>query len=90
MTGNTDMQLLVTDTLGVWIRKPVIVSGVTTICLMQHDTSPSNKVDQAVDCVLWNVVSLLFNDCEKLLDIGRNWNTLSDTWIQSIPNMHNG
>uniref|UniRef100_A0A673XP68 Dishevelled segment polarity protein 2 n=1 Tax=Salmo trutta TaxID=8032 RepID=A0A673XP68_SALTR len=25
------------------------VSGVTTICLIQHDTSPSHRVDQAVD-----------------------------------------
>ena len=27
-----------------------------TICLMQRDTSPSHRVDQAVDCGLWNVV----------------------------------
>ncbi len=33
---------------------------------------------------------LLFNGCAKLLDIGRNWNTLSYTPIQSIPNMLNG
>jgi hypothetical protein len=54
---------------------------------MQRYTSPSHRVDQAVDCGLWNVVPLLFNGCEKLLDIGRNWNTLS---IQSIPNVLNG
>jgi hypothetical protein len=41
------------------------------------DTYPSNRVDQAVDCGLWNVVPLLFNGCVKLLDIGGNWNTLS-------------
>ncbi len=60
------------------------VSGVTTICLVQCNTSPSHRVDQVVDCGLWNV------GCAKLLDIGRNWNTLSYTPIQSIPNMLNG
>ncbi len=66
------------------------VSGVTTICLTQCNTSPSHRVDQVVDCGLCNVGPLLFNGCEKLLDIGRNWNTLSYTPIQSIPNMLNG
>ncbi len=66
------------------------VSGVTTICLTQCNTSPSHRVDQVVDCGLWNVGPLLFNGCVKLLDIGRNWNTLSYTPIQSIPNMLNG
>ncbi len=66
------------------------VSGVTTICLTQCNTSPSDGVDQVVDCGLWDVGPLLFNGCVKLLDIGRNWNTLSYTLIQSIPNMHNG
>ncbi len=33
---------------------------------------------------------VLFNGCKKLLDIDRNWNTLSYTPIQSIPNMLNG
>ncbi len=46
------------------------VSGVTTICLMQCNTSPSHRVDQVVDCGLWNVGPLLFNGCAKLLDIG--------------------
>ena len=82
MTGNTDMHLLVTDTL-----EKQSLSGVTTICLMQHDTSPSHRVDQAVDCGLWNVVELPFNGCAKLLDIGGNWNTLSYMFIHSIPNM---
>ena len=89
----THMQLLVTDTLKKrWGRgsENLSVSGVTTICLMQHNTSPSHRVDQAVDCGLWNVVPLLFNGCVKLLDIGGNWNILLYTLIQSIPNMLNG
>ncbi len=65
------------------------VSGVTTICLTQCNTSPSHRVDQVVDCGLWNVGPLLFNGCAKLLDIGRILNTLSYTPIQSIPNMLN-
>ena len=72
------MHLLVIDTL----RKRSgrgsenqSVSGVTTICLMQRDISPLNRVDQVVNCGLWNVVPL-FNCCVKLLDIGRNWNTV--------------
>ncbi len=64
------------------------VSGVTTICLSQCNTSPSHRVDQVVDCGLWNVGPLLFNGCAKLLDIGWNWSTLY-TPIQSIPNMLN-
>ena len=70
-----------------WIRKQVSIW-----CdhhFPQRDTSPSHRVDQAVDCVLWNVVPLLFNGCDKLLDIGEKWNTLSYTSIQSIPNMLN-
>jgi hypothetical protein len=66
------------------------VSGVITICFMQSDTSPLHRVDQAVECGLWNVVPLLFNGCAKLLDIDGNWNTLSYTSIQSIPNILNG
>ncbi len=53
------------------------VSGVTTICLTQCNTSPSHRVDQVVDCGLLNVGPLLFNGCVKLLDIVRNGNTLS-------------
>ena len=52
------------------------VSGVTTICL----TSPSHRVDQVVNCGLWNVGQLLFSGCAKLLDIGRNWNMLLYTY----------
>ncbi len=66
------------------------VSGVIPICLTQCNTSPSHRVDQVVHCSLWNVGPLLFNGCAKLLDIGRNWNTLSYTPIQSIPNMLKG
>ncbi len=36
------------------------VSGVTTICLTQYNTSPSHRVDQVVDCGLCNVGPLLF------------------------------
>ncbi len=61
------------------------VSGVTTICLTQCNTSPSHRVVQVVDCGLCNVSPFLFNGCVKLLDIGRNWNMLSYTLIQSIP-----
>ncbi len=39
---------------------------------MQCNTSPSHRVDQVVDCGLWNVGPLLFNECAKLPDIGRN------------------
>ena len=55
MTGNTDRHLLVTDTLKkgrVLDKKKMSVSGVTTISLMQHNTSPLHKVDQTVDCGL--------------------------------------
>ncbi len=47
---------------GGWgVQKPVSdsVSGVTIICLMQCNTSPSHRVD--VDCGRWNVGPLLFN-----------------------------
>ncbi len=55
---------------------------------MKFNTSTSHRVDQVVDWGLWNMRSL--NGCAKLLDIGRNWNTLSYMSIQSIPNMLNG
>ena len=94
MIGNTDMHLLVTDTLkkglGAWIKKKQSVSGVTTICLMQRDTSPLHNVDQAVDCGLWNVVPLLLKGCTMLLNISENWNMVLYMSIQSIPNMLNG
>ncbi len=65
------------------------VSGVTTFFLTQCNTSPSHRVDQVIDCGLWNAGPLLFNGCAKLLDIGRNWNPLSYTPIQNIPNTLN-
>ncbi len=74
----------------IWVRlgsENQSVSGVTTICLTQCNTSPSHRVDQVVDWGLWNVGPLLFNGCAKF---GRNWNTLFYTPIQSIPNMLNG
>ena len=54
------------------------------ICLTQCNTSPSHRVDQVVDCGLWNVGPLLLNCCAKLLDIDGNWDTLLYTPIQSI------
>ena len=36
------------------------------------------------------LIKLLFNGCAKLPDIGGNWNMLSYTLIQSIPNVLNG
>ncbi len=65
---------------GVSHGSQMAVSSVTTISLMQCDTSLLHRVD----CGLWNVGLLLFNGCAKLLDIGSNWNTLSHTPIQSI------
>lgn len=46
------------------------ISGVTTICLTQCSSPPLHRVDQVVDCGLWNVSPLLFKGCAKLLDIG--------------------
>ena len=54
---------------------------------MQCNAPPLHRVDQAVDCGLWNFVPLLLNGCARLLDIGGKWNTLSYTLIQNIPNM---
>ncbi|KAJ8404458.1 hypothetical protein AAFF_G00337250 [Aldrovandia affinis] len=56
----------------------------------ESDRFQAHGVDQVADCGLWNVVPLLFDGRVKLLDIGRNWNTLSYTLIQIIPNMLNG
>ncbi len=61
------------------VRKPVSI-WCDHCCLTQCNTSPSHRVDQVVDCGLWNVVPLLF----------RKWNTQLYTPIQSIPNMLNG
>ncbi len=66
-----------------WFRQQVsALIQMTTICLVHCNTSPSHRVDQVVDCGLWNIGPLLFNGCANLLDIGRNWNTLSYTAIQ--------
>jgi hypothetical protein len=73
MTGNTDMHLLVTDTLKK--GRGMDDHHLPQLC----NTSPSQRVDQAVDCGLWIVVPLLFNGYAKLLDIGGNWNMLSYT-----------
>jgi len=71
-------------------RSEIQSVSVTTICLMQCNTSPSHRVDQVVDFGLWNVGLLLFSGCAKLLDIDRNCNRLSYVSIQNIPNMLNG
>ncbi len=66
------------------------VSGVTTICIIQCDTSPLHRVDMVVYCGPWNVGPILFNGSAKLLAIGRNWNTLSYAPIHSITVMLDG
>ena len=66
------------------------VSSVTTICLMQCNTSSSHRVYQIVNCGLWNVGPLLFNGCANLLDISGNWYALSYTPVKHILNMLNG
>ena len=74
MTGNIDMHLLVITFFlnrGVY-QKTGHFFGMATICLMQSDISHSHRVDQAVDCGLWDVVPLLFNGCAKLLYIDGN------------------
>ncbi len=38
-----------------WGSENQSVSGVITICLTQCNTSPSHRVDQVVDCGLWDV-----------------------------------
>ena len=43
------------------------VCGVTTICLTQCNASPAHRVDQVVDCGLWNVGPLFFWICATLL-----------------------
>ena len=79
MPGDTDMHLLVTDTflkkIGAWIRKPVNLS------LMQRDTSPSCRVDQAVDCGLWNVVPLL----QWLCEVDGYWRELEHAVVHVDP-----
>ena len=88
MTGNTDMHLLVplNKKVGAWNRKSVII-------WCDHHLPHAARhflLIELIDSGLWNVVPLLFNGCAKLLDMGRNWNILSFTSTQSIPNMLNG
>jgi hypothetical protein len=72
------MHLFVTDTLkekvGVCIRKPV------SIWCDRHLPHAAPKVDQAVDCDLWNVVPL-FNDCE----VAGNWRELEHAILHIDP-----
>uniref|UniRef100_A0A4W5M0F7 Ig-like domain-containing protein n=1 Tax=Hucho hucho TaxID=62062 RepID=A0A4W5M0F7_9TELE len=70
------------------VHKLSVKGKVSRVC--RDNTKIVNIVDQAVDCGLRNVVTLLFNGCVKLLDIDRNWNTLSYTLIQSISNRFSG
>ncbi len=59
---------------GVWggqiLTENQSISGVFFFASPKCNTSPLHRVDQVVDCGLWNVGPLLFNGCAKLLDIG--------------------
>ena len=76
------MHLFVIDTLQkkvwAWIRNPV-----SSRYDHHFPHAVLIRVDQAVDCGLCNVVPRLYNGCAKLLDIGRNWNTLLYTAPQT-------
>jgi hypothetical protein len=76
MTGNTDMHLMVTDTKNQKTSQYLSVASCSMI-------SSLHRVDQDVDCCLWNVVRLLFNGCAYLLDIGKlcrtRWSRASQT-----------
>jgi len=62
----------------------VVWSGMNLIShILAYDIAEEKRL-------LEGFLTLLFNGCGKLLDIGRNWNTLSYMPIQSIPNMLNG
>ncbi len=56
------------------------VSGVTTISLTQCNTSPSHRVDQVVDCGLWNVGPL-----QRLWEVARYWQELEHTVVYANP-----
>jgi hypothetical protein len=72
--------------VGVWIRKPVyLVWTPFASCSATHLRIKLIR-RLIVACGMFS----RFNGCAKLLDIGRTWNTLSYTSIQSIPNMLNG
>ena len=81
MTGNKDMHLLVTECLKKGADLDVDINQSVSGVIMQRDSTPSLRVDQAVDCGLWNVVPLLINGCVKLLNIVGNWKPLSHTSI---------
>ncbi len=58
------------------------VSGVTTICLTQCNTSPSHRVDLVVDCGLWDVGPLLFNGC---VEFAGYWQELEHAVVYADP-----
>ncbi len=60
------------------------VSGVTTICLKQCSTSPSHRVEQVVDCGLWDVGPLLFNVC----GVAGYWQELEHAVVYTDPEHH--
>lgn len=59
----------------------------TTVCFMWCNTSPSHRVVQIVDSICGMLAQSSWVGCVKLLDMGRKWNILSPSSIQSIPNM---
>ncbi len=58
------------------------VSGVTTICLTQCNTSPSHRVDQVVDCGLWNVGP---TPLQWLCEVAGYWQELEHAVIYADP-----
>ncbi len=95
MKGNSKMCSFTVSGGSGGVRKPVSIwcdhHLLHAVLHMECNTcNTSHRVDQVFDWGLWNVGPVLFNGCAKFLDIGRNWNTLSYTPIQSIPNMLNG
>ncbi len=56
------------------------VSGVTTICLTQCSTSPSHRVDQVVDCGLWDVGPL-----QWLCEVAGYWQELEHAVVYTDP-----
>ncbi len=56
--------------------------NVTSICLTQCNTSPSYRVDQVVDCGLWNVGPLLLNG---LFEVVGYWQELEHAVVFADP-----
>ncbi len=54
----------------------------TTICLTQCNTSPLHRVDQVVDCGLWNVGPLLF---QWLCEVSGYWQELEYAVVYTDP-----